>query len=50
MSGDLDSQKRILVTGGTGLVGEGIRHIVSSEEKRPDEEWFFVSSKDADLT
>ena len=42
--------KRILVTGGTGLVGMGIRHMVETTEKRDDEEWFFMSSKDADLT
>jgi len=50
MSGDLDVRKRILVTGGTGLVGCAIKHIVETEEKQADEEWFFISSKDADLT
>jgi len=45
-----DGKKVILVTGGTGLVGEGIRHIIATEEKREDEEWVFASSKDADLT
>ncbi|KAK2183165.1 hypothetical protein NP493_321g00010 [Ridgeia piscesae] len=45
-----DGKKVILVTGGTGLVGEGIRHIIVTEEKREDEEWVFASSKDADLT
>ena len=39
-----------MVTGGTGLVGKGIESIVTTEEKRSDEEWIFLSSKDADLT
>jgi len=43
-------KKIILVTGGTGLVGKGIEAIVTTEEKRNDEEWIFLSSKDADLT
>lgn len=41
--------KRILVTGGTGLVGMGIKK-VTSEQPVADEEWFFISSSDADLT
>ena len=40
----------ILVTGGTGLVGKGIEAIATTEEKRSDEVWIFLSSKDADLT
>ena len=41
----------ILVTGGSGLVGEAIRHIVETEEKatHPAEQWVFLSSKDGDL-
>jgi GDP-L-fucose synthase len=50
MSGHAGMHKRILVTGGTGLVGCGIKHIVETEERRDDEEWHFISSKDADLT
>lgn len=42
--------KRILVTGGTGLVGRAIEKVVADGEGRPDEEWIFVSSRDADLT
>uniref|UniRef100_A0A8C4YK73 GDP-L-fucose synthase n=1 Tax=Gopherus evgoodei TaxID=1825980 RepID=A0A8C4YK73_9SAUR len=42
--------KRILVTGGTGLVGRAIEKVVADGEGRPDEEWNFVCSKDADLT
>lgn len=41
--------KRILVTGGTGLVGKAIETVVN-QEKFPDEEWIFIGSKDADLT
>ena len=41
--------KRILVTGGTGLVGKALEEIVATEEKRPDETWIFLSSKDGDL-
>ena len=42
--------KRILVTGGTGLVGKALEEIVAStEEKRADETWIFLSSKDGDL-
>ena len=43
-------KKVVLVTGGTGLVGRAIEAMVQKEEKRPDEEWFFASSKDADLS
>ncbi|RUS81277.1 hypothetical protein EGW08_010951 [Elysia chlorotica] len=42
-------KKIILVTGGTGLVGNGIKAAMEKEGKREDEEWHFVSSKDADL-
>ncbi|XP_030075793.1 GDP-L-fucose synthase [Microcaecilia unicolor] len=42
--------KRILVTGGSGLVGKAIERVVTDGEGRPDEEWIFVASKDADLT
>lgn len=39
---------KVLVTGGTGLVGSAIKHIVE-QEKVADEEWVFCSSKDANL-
>ncbi|XP_022102661.1 GDP-L-fucose synthase-like [Acanthaster planci] len=42
------ANKVILVTGGSGLVGRAI-HKVAMETKKPDEEFVFVSSKDADL-
>jgi len=41
-------KKVILVTGGKGLVGEGIQTYIQTD-KREDEEWIFVSSKDANL-
>ena len=51
-----DGQHRILVTGGTGLVGRALQAIVESEpvgsrygKQRADEEWIFLSSKDGDL-
>jgi len=43
-------KKRILVTGGSGLVGSAIRKIASAEEFREDEEWIFVGVEGADLT
>ncbi|TFK75614.1 NAD(P)-binding protein [Pluteus cervinus] len=45
----------ILVTGGTGLVGKAIEHIINTEPegsrfgKKPGETWIFASSGDADL-
>jgi hypothetical protein len=38
----------VLVTGGNGLVGAGIRAAIE-QDKRDDEEFVFVSSKEADL-
>ena len=40
---------KVIVTGGTGLVGRGIRAAVEAEP-REDEEWVFLSSADGDLT
>jgi len=43
------------VTGGTGLVGKGIEHVINTEPegsrfgKRPGETWIFASSSEADL-
>lgn len=45
----------ILVTGGSGLVGKAIEHVINTEPegsrfgKRPGETWVFVGSKDGDL-
>lgn len=41
--------KVIIVTGGTGLVGQAIQTVVDKEEKQPNEKWIFLSSKDANL-
>jgi len=40
--------KRVLVTGGTGLVGSAIKQVVELEPVE-GEEWIFCGSKDADL-
>ena len=45
----MSEKKVILVTGGSGLVGNGIR-IASERDPRDDETFVFLSSKDADLT
>lgn len=47
-----DNQKpwRVLVTGGSGLVGKGIQCVVKEMgEAKEGEEWLFLSSKDVDL-
>jgi len=41
-------KKVILVTGGSGLVGRGIQTVVAGDT-RLDEQWVFLSSKDANL-
>lgn len=41
---------RVLVTGGTGLVGSAIKEVIAEDGKQCDEAWFFVGSKEADLT
>lgn len=41
---------RVLVTGGSGLVGKAIEHVVQNEGgKLEGEKWIFLSSKDANL-
>ncbi|XP_029293107.1 GDP-L-fucose synthase-like [Cottoperca gobio] len=41
---------RVLVTGGSGLLGKAIEHVVQQQGgKLEGEEWIFLSSKDADL-
>ena len=47
--------KVILVTGGSGLVGQAIKHVLNDPngdplfKAREDETWYFASSKDGDL-
>ena len=38
---------KILITGGSGLVGYGLKQIVSNDNSK---EFIFLSSKDCDLT
>jgi hypothetical protein len=45
----LSDMKVVLVTGGSGLVGSAIKKVVETEEKREDEKWIFLGSKDGDL-
>lgn len=41
---------KILVTGGSGLVGRAIETVLNTTEyKNVDEEWYFATSKEADL-
>eukprot|EP00218_Dolichomastix_sp_CCMP3274_P009031 CAMPEP_0170138426 /NCGR_PEP_ID=MMETSP0033_2-20121228/4911_1 /TAXON_ID=195969 /ORGANISM="Dolichomastix tenuilepis, Strain CCMP3274" /LENGTH=317 /DNA_ID=CAMNT_0010374433 /DNA_START=14 /DNA_END=967 /DNA_ORIENTATION=- len=42
------ASKRVLVTGGTGLVGRAVQEVVE-KDKPEDEEWIFLGSKDGDL-
>lgn len=49
MEGDTEKM-RVMVTGGTGLVGRAIEHVLQEEGgARKGEEWIFLSSKDANL-
>jgi len=44
-----EGKMTILVTGGSGLVGQAIKK-VTEENPRPNEQFIFLSSKEADLT
>ncbi|KAF3835529.1 hypothetical protein F7725_028087 [Dissostichus mawsoni] len=47
---DHSAPLRVLVTGGSGLVGRAIQHVVREEGgAKEGEEWIFLSSKDANL-
>ncbi|XP_008276423.1 GDP-L-fucose synthase isoform X2 [Stegastes partitus] len=47
---DHNAPVRVLVTGGSGLVGRAIQHVVREEGgAKEGEEWIFLSSKDANL-
>jgi len=46
----MSNEKRIiLVTGGSGLVGKAIETVINDGEKAENEEWVYLSSKDANL-
>uniref|UniRef100_A0A3Q3EFF6 GDP-L-fucose synthase n=1 Tax=Labrus bergylta TaxID=56723 RepID=A0A3Q3EFF6_9LABR len=48
--GEHTAPLRVLVTGGSGLVGRAIQHVVREEGgAKEGEEWIFLSSKDANL-
>lgn len=48
--GDHASPMRVLVTGGSGLVGRAIQDVIKQEGgAKEGEEWIFLSSKDANL-
>lgn len=42
-------KKRVLVTGGTGMVGQALATFTKTNPI-DDEEWIFVGSKNADLS
>eukprot|EP00618_Florenciella_parvula_P032850 CAMPEP_0119477914 /NCGR_PEP_ID=MMETSP1344-20130328/7883_1 /TAXON_ID=236787 /ORGANISM="Florenciella parvula, Strain CCMP2471" /LENGTH=363 /DNA_ID=CAMNT_0007512021 /DNA_START=717 /DNA_END=1808 /DNA_ORIENTATION=- len=43
-------ERVVLVTGGSGLVGQGIKSFIATDaEAAANEEWVFLSSKDGDL-
>lgn len=49
-----NSKKRIIVTGGTGMVGQAIKWVIENDNdarfgKRDDEEWIFLGSKHGNL-
>lgn len=48
MSAAAVKEERILVTGGSGLVGKAIEHI--EKDKNKEQQWKYLSSKDVDLT
>ena len=39
---------KVMVTGGTGLVGKALEEAIATDP-RPNEEWVFLSFKDGDL-
>lgn len=39
---------KVMVTGGTGLVGKALEEAIA-DDPRSNEEWVFLSSKDGDL-
>ena len=49
-NGDAETASVVLVTGGSGLVGQAIKDFVEEEDHtKAGETWIFLSSKDGDL-
>ena len=49
-NGDSEAASVVLVTGGSGLVGQAIKDFVEEDgNTKPGETWIFLSSKDGDL-
>ena len=48
-NGSSTKKSVVMVTGGSGLVGAAIKDYVESGNKKENEEWIFLSSKDGDL-
>lgn len=44
-----DKPAVVMVTGGSGLVGQGIKDYIEASGAKPNETWIFLSSKDGDL-
>ena len=49
MKEDSSEKMVILVTGGTGLLGQGLKWAVENRGPIQNEIWHFIGSKDADL-
>ena len=48
------ASKKIIVTGGSGMVGQAVKWVIENETDsrfggRNDEEWIFLGSKDGNL-
>jgi len=48
MAANEAERKKVLVTGGTGLVGRGVQYVIENDPNNTDE-YIFLSSKDGDL-
>jgi GDP-L-fucose synthase len=49
-----NERKKIIVTGGTGMVGQAIKWVIENESdprfgNHENEEWIFLGSKDGNL-
>lgn len=49
-----NANKRIIVTGGSGMVGQAVKWVIDNEVdprfgRCEDEEWIFLGSKDGNL-